>query len=231
MNPAIAVGIVSTLLLIAGLRADDRPPAEAGREKKDEPSEPVSVTRQLYTRYVAGGQLNERSGLWGPSDNFPHSIAADDKFGAPGELSVVASPDEPVRRGKFQGVRLRVVNRSDERKTFSAIDSHLYIVQEAQNDQGEWKAIERIPHGTGPRDCAVGFHRISLQPNEYWILAGPCYTGSFKTKLRFRLDMGRNNAAFPQPGGKLIYSNEYEGAINPEQFHRGKDNAFDLNAP
>jgi hypothetical protein len=230
MKILISCGLTMAVTLAAFARADDRPTGQVDKEKNAERPEPFNVKHQLYTRYVAGGQLDERSGLWGPSNNFPHSIKADDKFGERGELSVVATLDGSVRLGKAEGIRLRVVNRSNDRQTLSAIDSHLYIVQEALDEKGEWKPIERIPHGTGPRDCAVGFHRISLKPNEYWNLVGPRYSGSFKTKLRFRLDLGKNDGEFPKPGGKLIYSNEYEGSINPEQFQRGGVTAFDLNA-
>lgn len=152
-------------------------------------------------------------------------------MGDPGKLSVVAIPDEKTRLGGIAGVELRIVNRPDDRLFFSAIDSHLFIVQEAQDDKGEWRPIERIPHGTGPRDCAVGFHRISLKPGQYWNLAGPRYAGPFKTKLRYRLDLGTNDGAFPTTGGKLIYSNEFEGTIHREQFERSGRTALDLNAP
>ena len=37
-------------------------------------------------------------------------------------------------------------------------------------------------------------------------------------KLRFRLDLGKTTGRLPEPGGKIIYSNEFEGSVNPEQF-------------
>jgi hypothetical protein len=224
MKTLLHFGLISALALSSHVRSDDKP-AENNETGK---GELVDVKYQIHTRYVAGGQVDERKGGWGPSDNFPRAIRADDKFGESEKLSVVVASDEPVRLAKYQGVRLRVVNRSDERAFFSAIDSHLYLVQEALNDKGEWQAIERIPHGTGPRDCAVGFHRISLKPGEYWDLVGPRYTGSFKTKLRYRLDLGTNDGKLPQPGGKIVYSNEYEGSINPEQFQRPGATGIDL---
>ena len=52
---------------------------------------------------------------------------------------------------------------------------------------------------------------------------GPCHAGSLvtaaakfhgerRTKLRFRMDVGRGKEA------KHIYSNEFDGSINPKQF-------------
>ncbi len=101
-------------------------------------------------------------------------------------------------------------------------------MQEARNDKGEWQPIERMPHGTGPGDCAVGFHRISLKPGQYWDVAGLPYTGTFKTRLRYRLDLGTNDKKFPQPGGKVVYSEEFDGSVNPERFQHGPTTAFDL---
>ena len=231
MKKLLSIGLLAALTLAVDARGDDAPAPKVDQQIKVDPPAPFNIKKQMYARYVAGGQTDDRQGGWGPSCNFPHAIAADDKFGEAEKLTLVAAADEPVRQGNFEGVRLRIVNRTADRMNFSAIDSHLYIVQEALNDKGEWKAIERIPHGTGPRDCGVGFHSISLKPGEYWNLVGPRYAGSFKTKLRFRLDRGKNDGKIPKPGGEMIYSNEFEGTINPEQFDRGPTTAFDLNAP
>jgi hypothetical protein len=224
MKILLQVAVLAVLTFNAPAHADEKS-AEAG-----EPVGPrlVDVKRQIYARYVAAGQENERKGLWGPSDNYPRSIAAHQKFGDPEKLSVIVDLDENVSRGQYAGNRIRIVNRSDERVLFAAIDSHLYLVLEARNDKGEWQPVERTPHGTGPRDCAVGFHCISLKPGQYWNLEGPRYTGSFKTKLRYRLDLGKSDRDIPQPGGKLIYSEKFDGAINPEQFQPGPTTGLDL---
>ena len=224
MNRALPMLMLAALAFNKPARGEDK----AVEKTESEKPRPVDIRYQAYARYAAAGQEKERQGGWGPSDNFPRSIAKGDAFGDQERLSVVVTSDESARIGKYDGVHVRIVNRSDERTFISAIDSHLYLVQEAMNDKGEWQAIERMPHGTGPRDCAVGFHRISLQPGQYWNVVGPRYNGSFKTKLRFRLDLGKKDGQFPQPGGKVIYSNEFEGSINREQFQRGPTTPFDL---
>ncbi len=48
-----------------------------------------------------------------------------------------------------------------------------------------------------------------LGSGEYWAFSAPRYVGDRKTKLRF---------AFTVAEGKTIYSNEFEGSVNPEQF-------------
>lgn len=48
-----------------------------------------------------------------------------------------------------------------------------------------------------------------MGPRQYWAFATPRYTGAVKTVLRFRLDRDKD---------KPLYSNEFDGSINPEQF-------------
>lgn len=181
--------------------------------------EPLNVHSQRFSVYPAASRsdLTER-GHYGPSNNYPRKLGATDAFGQEGKLSLMADLNETVSYGSYQGIRLRLINRSGERATLSAIDSHLYIVQEALKDDGQWQAIEKTARGTGPRDCACGFHRVFLDPGEYWDLRAPRYAGSFKTKLRFKLDLGRQAAPYPKSGGVVIYSNDFEGSVNPEQL-------------
>ena len=51
-------------------------------------------------------------------------------------------------------------------------------------------------------------------PNEFWTFSAPRYQGEFQTKLRFALVRGDRD----KPDEKPIYSNEFEGSINKEQF-------------
>ena len=48
-----------------------------------------------------------------------------------------------------------------------------------------------------------------LGPREYWEFTAPRYSGSIESKLRFALRLD---------DGETIYSNEFDGSINPEQF-------------
>jgi len=52
---------------------------------------------------------------------------------------------------------------------------------------------------------------ISRLLGEYWTLSAPRFTGTVKTKLRLRLDQNRGR-------GPFLYSNEFDGTVNPEQL-------------
>lgn len=52
------------------------------------------------------------------------------------------------------------------------------------------------------------------KPGQYWQFSARDYSGTIKTKLRFRLDIG---------GGQVFYSNEFEGAISAQQFEKQSD--------
>jgi hypothetical protein len=82
-------------------------------------------------------------------------------------------------------------------------------VQEALDRDGKWKPIEYLPSSW----CGNSYHTVFLAANEYWEFTAARFTGKFKTKLRFRLD-------HQKPGAEdaTIYSNEFEGGVNPKQF-------------
>jgi hypothetical protein len=165
--------------------------------------------------YCAGSNLKDDKapGGFGPCDNFPKKREKDGP-GKPGELSLVAFPDEVVDFRNRKAVVIRLINRSEQTKAFSACDSSLYIVQEALDRQGQWKPLERFPDTS----CGNSFHRVFLESNEYWEFFAIVRSGQLKTKLRFRLEAGREegNAV----GGGALYSNEYEGSIDPSECVR-----------
>jgi len=181
------------------------------------PPRPEEVPLPAYSSYAVAGQPEERHGGFGPSGNYPRQMPAADAIGMLGKLSVVVASDQTARVGEFSGLYVRVVNRSAQRVFFSALDSQLYLVQEAMNDNGEWQSIEEPPNSTGPPYCGNSYHRISLKPGECRELVAPCYGGPLRTKLRFRLDLGKSDGG---PGGKIIYSNAFDGSIQREQFQR-----------
>jgi hypothetical protein len=129
--------------------------------------------------------------------------------GAAGELSLVAQPDEVVAfENSFRGMRVLLVNRAEERAAFMGqYETLKLLVQEALDKDGQWKLIEREGDFGG---CGTGMRGHRLQPGQYWAITAPRYTGSFKTKLRFRL-----RVCGPLD---VVYSEEFEGSVNPEQF-------------
>jgi hypothetical protein len=109
-------------------------------------------------------------------------------------------------------MRVLVVNRTKERAEVLAYGHTMKgLIQEALDGQGKWRPIE-VEFGGG--GCAWGMRMLGLDPGHYWEVDAPRYAGSFKTKLRFRL-----RVLSPRGG---VWSNEFEGAINPQQFELPK---------
>src|SRR5262249_42635297 len=97
-------------------------------------------------------------------------------------------------------------NRTGEVASFAACDSRLYLVGEAVDADGRWRAVEELPVVI----CGNSIHRVSLEPDQYWEFPARLYSGPIKTKIRFRLD--------PGDGGPSLYSNEFEGEVAGVQF-------------
>lgn len=51
-----------------------------------------------------------------------------------------------------------------------------------------------------------------MGPRQFWSFNVARYAGEFRTTLRFKLTDGRKGTGTP------VYSNEFEGSINLEQF-------------
>lgn len=154
----------------------------------------------------AGSRVDDKAlGGFGKSDNAPKKLA-NKQLGQNNEITLVALPNEQVPfAGHYQGMRLLLINRTGNEAEFPASDSRLSIVQEALDTDGKWKPIEYLPSSW----CGNSYHRVFLPKDHYWEFAAPRYTGSIKTKLRFALHTR---------GQKPIYSNEFQGSINREQF-------------
>jgi hypothetical protein len=165
--------------------------------------------------YYAGSNLKDEDALggFGTCDNFPKKCDHN-ALGKPGELSLVAFPDEVVDFRKRKAILLRLVNRTEKTMEFSACDSGLYVVHEALDRDGQWKPLERFP----ATFCGNSFHRVFLETNEYWEFFAVPRDGSFKTKLRFRLEPKGEQGIVA--GGGTLHSNEYEGSIDPAAFVR-----------
>ena len=165
------------------------------------PFEPKSMVRG----YCYAGSRNDDKALggYGPSDNTPKKIT-DNISGTAGKVNLIAMPTESVAFAKeYRGFRLLLVNRTGAEASFAASDSRLTIICEAQDDAGEWKPIEDLPSSF----CGNSHHNVFLPSGHYWEFTAPLYSGSHKTKLRFQLK-----------GKEPIYSNVFDGSINPAQF-------------
>jgi len=175
------------------------------------PLERISVDYRREGYYPAGSKVEDKTALGGfwASQNFPKAV--DPNMNVPlGVISLIALPvEETVSAEKYKGMKLLLVNTTNEQVAFSASDSLLYIVQEALDQNGEWKTIELMRRSS----CGNSNHNVFLGANEYWEFAAARYTGEFKTRLRLRLVKQKSKTEQPP-----IYSNEFEGSINQKQF-------------
>ena len=183
-----------------------------GQEKQTRtPLEDVRVEFMMRGYFFAGSEIEDKQALggFGTSRNFPKALTP--HLGAPeGVISLVAKPDEEaVFAEKYKGLKVLLINGTDDGVGFPASDSRLYIVQEALDRDGMWKPVEYLPSSW----CGNSYHTVFLGPKQYWEFTAPRYAGKFKTRLRFRLDWVKSKTE------KLtIHSNEFEGSVNAKQF-------------
>jgi|SRR5579872_6700645 len=149
--------------------------------------------------------------------NLPKNVS-DKEWLDGNKLALVVRPSEVQRYGQhLRGMRLILVNGTKDVVRLHACDSRIRIVQEAQDATGKWRPIEYL-QGSG---CGNSYHFVSLDPGQYWEIVAPRYTGRLKTKVRFILQ-----------DEETIYSNEFDGTIDPDQFVRkpGVTEPVNLNA-
>lgn len=176
-------------------------------------AQPVRATEPLEGIYPAGSRIpDHRAFGFGRWNNFPKPLG-DRNWGKKGELSLIAFDAEPIAYFKHQGLAVRLVNRSHKTAAFLASDSSLFMAQEALDPQGQWRPIETVPAPF----CGNSFHRVFLEPNQYWEFKARVYEGTFKTKLRFRLTNGERDE-----DSRPIFSNEFEGRIALAQFQKAE---------
>jgi len=165
----------------------------------------IDTQTMLGVFYEAGSRADtDAPGGYATSANYPEALGKN-PFGINGEISLLALTND-VRAFNTTNVGFRVVlvNRTDHEVSLDASDSCIFLFQEALDRDGKWRRIEYLP----PSFCGNSYHSVFLPTNHYWAFIVPTYSGTFKTRLRFVL---RDK----QP----IYSNEFDGRINPAQFN------------
>jgi len=161
-------------------------------------------------------------GGFGSSENIPKKISRTDNF-TPKTLSVsVRTEIRDSIFGDCNGITIFIANTSKKKIDFNAQDSRLYMKVQALNSKGEWKDIEYLPSSW----CGNSYHTLTLEPKHFWTFLTPIYEGDLKTKLRVELkyiDPTDKSEKRWERKEITIYSNEYEGSINPGQFWRKQD--------
>ncbi len=150
----------------------------------------------------------EAAGGWYHSPNKPVAIPASLKV-PENAVSVLVDRESVAACGPGTlGMLVRIVNTTKDEVAFAACDSVIRLVLEAKDEAGKWKAIEGEPDSF----CGNSYHRAFLPEARMWTVAVPVYTGSFKTKLRYRLMKSYKDDS------EAILSAEFDGSVNPKVF-------------
>lgn len=100
-----------------------------------------------------------------------------------------------------------LVNQSPNTKVLQGRDGYILAIQEAQDSNGIWYPIESSSLWT-----CIGW-RVQFDSQQFVVLLMPKYKGSFKTKLRVRLENHE----------QIYVSQAFEGLIDPRQFRLHPD--------
>lgn len=99
-----------------------------------------------------------------------------------------------------------LINTSDSTFSSKLQDGSLLMIQEAMNEKEEWVPIEYwVVSG-----CGNSYRTLNLKPGQQVMIPIKKYQGSFKTKIRLKL----------QTGKEVFYSQTFEGAIELTQFNK-----------
>lgn len=174
---------------------------------------PLNTDHMLsgYFTAISDGDQADLGGF-GKSRNSAKQITDSFPFET-NKLSVWVDEIADTSFSGYKGFRVYVANKTADTIRFGAQDSRLYMNVQAKNKHGKWADIEHLPSSW----CGNSYHKLKLMPNEYWPFVTPAYEGEYKTKLRIKLeysDKGKNGKEELQ----IIYSNEYDGSVNPGQF-------------
>ncbi|MEA3207831.1 MAG: hypothetical protein QOE70_888 [Chthoniobacter sp.] len=129
---------------------------------------------------------------------------------AAGQLTLLTFPDELLRLDSpeysvhLELFPLYISNGTKEAISLPSCDTWLYLVEEAKDADGKWRPIDPRPSSS----CGNSYYNVTLPAESAWRLICFKHSGDFRTKLRFRLD-----------GKTPIYSNEFEGTIDRDQFN------------
>jgi hypothetical protein len=106
-----------------------------------------------------------------------------------------------------------LVNATDTSVGVIHQDGSLIMIQEAQDPTGKWSPVEIWYHS----DCGNSyFGSPAIGSNQYVKIPIPKYSGSFQTKLRLKLKIGKG----------ILYSEPFNGSVDPEQFKKETNLGF-----
>jgi hypothetical protein len=196
----------------------------SGKVSSDDILSQYNISYQRRTNYKVGciGNLPElRSfGGWQPSENVLKKITSLYNF-KPNALSVIVDDERNETYDDiYEGYTFYISNNTKDSIFFDAYDSTIDVVLEAKNQDDQWKAIEYQTKNLKHEKYIFhfldehAFHQLYLPAKTYWELNIPKFYGVFKTKLRVKLQYRKQ----PKSQIQIMYSNEFDGSVNPAQF-------------
>jgi hypothetical protein len=132
-------------------------------------------------------------------------------------------PYDQYREGNI----VHIANTTNDTIACTWTSNVINLTLQALDKNGVWKDIETMPTG----GCLV--KTKLLLPQNYWQFAVPIFKGSYKTKLRMKLNyhIDADEHWFFRPKSIFVaYSNIFEGFINPAQLWRHKSDCYFLYA-
>jgi len=142
-------------------------------------------------------------------ENYPKKISVADPF-PKDSLSLTVTSIRDTLNARYNGYRVFLANHTGKQIDIAVIDNHLYMTMQALTEKNEWRDIEFMMRAW----CGNSYYDIKLGAHQYWQLVCPTYKGAFKTRLRLKLEYGSGK----KENASVIYSNEFEGSINPGQL-------------
>jgi len=98
-----------------------------------------------------------------------------------------------------------IVNETSSSKLLFAIESTVYVIQEAKDSNGVWRPIEYSPGGYW---CGNSYWGLKVHPKEFVTILVAKHDGPYKTQIRVRVVVG-----------DCVYiSAPFEGTINYNKF-------------
>lgn len=174
-------------------------------------------------------------GGWQPSKNVFKKITSVYNF-KPNTLDIIVDDERnEIFEEVYEGYKFYITNNTKDSIFFEAYKSKIDVMLEAKNSYGDWEEIEdqikdwepEIPKDKLYLKDKRGFHQLYLLSKTYWELTIPKYYGALKTKLRLKLTYKDS----PDGEAKTIYSNEFNGGVNPAQFWLLKSLDYDSMKP
>jgi hypothetical protein len=136
-------------------------------------------------------------------------------------ITVMVKPEiNDTMYGNMHAYAVFVGNTTNQKMGCYLDQCRLKMNVQALNPTGEWQDVEYFPKKEFIGE-SHSYNLGELPANTFWTFKTPVYEGAIKTKLRIALayidqtDSSYNTYGKPEI---TIYSNEYEGSVNPGQF-------------